>query len=260
MGYIYRITNIINGKAYIGETKQKDVQSRWKEHIRSITTLNGATALICAFKKYGIDNFKFEVLIICFDEDHLSYEVEYIKKYNTLKPHGYNISNGRLNTTAFNSKTFQEFLKAKRNEYNTSIVKVRSLDVSIREKMNNSEKWQNALKEKRVGGGKPHIEESKKKISESLKQYFSNNNEKRISTLNIEKHRDIMTKALGKPVEQYTLDNKYIATFPSVSFASRQTGVPKSTIKANIYGKTKKGGNYVWKYVVEEIIMNGNTD
>lgn len=37
---------------------------------------------------------KFEILIICFDDDLLKYEREYIKKYNCQIPNGYNILSG----------------------------------------------------------------------------------------------------------------------------------------------------------------------
>jgi group I intron endonuclease len=93
MGYIYKITNIVTKKAYIGETIQ-DVNKRWNTH-KNLAKLNkGCPALKEALNKYGIENFKFEVLIICFDEDRLIYEKEYITKYNTIAPNGYNISEG----------------------------------------------------------------------------------------------------------------------------------------------------------------------
>jgi hypothetical protein len=39
-------------------------------------------------------NFKFVILIFCFDEDRYKLEIEFIKKYNTQVPKGYNISKG----------------------------------------------------------------------------------------------------------------------------------------------------------------------
>jgi predicted GIY-YIG superfamily endonuclease len=32
MGYIYLITNTVNGKKYVGQTQQEDIESRWKSH------------------------------------------------------------------------------------------------------------------------------------------------------------------------------------------------------------------------------------
>jgi len=93
MGFIYKITNTVSKKCYIGETIQ-DPEKRWKDHKNAIKRDGGCRALKNAIKKYGINNFKFEVLIICFDEDRLEYEKEYIKKYNSLFPNGYNILEG----------------------------------------------------------------------------------------------------------------------------------------------------------------------
>jgi len=47
-----------------------------------------------AVRKYGIDKFKFEILVICFDEDRYKLEIEYIQKYNSMVPNGYNLTKG----------------------------------------------------------------------------------------------------------------------------------------------------------------------
>ena len=248
MGYIYRITNIDNGKSYIGETKQLDVQSRWNNHIKSIETKNGATALIGALEKYGIDNFKFEVLIICFDEDRLYYEVEYIKKFSTLVPNGYNISKGRVDVSEYTVTNLTEFIKKKKEQAYEYRTKIKNLSTSISDKMKQSVKWIKAVEEKRVGNkDRKHDEESKKKISESLHKYFQNINSDKKSS-NIEKHREAMAKATGKVVEQYTLDHKFLNKYPSICAAARATKLPRITIQLNLYGKADCGGDYIWKY------------
>jgi len=94
MAYIYRIINKISKKCYIGETKCKDVTRRWNQHKQTIEINKGCPALRDAVKKYGIDNFEFSVLIICFDDERFKHEIEYIKKYNSVVPNGYNLTNG----------------------------------------------------------------------------------------------------------------------------------------------------------------------
>lgn len=89
MGYIYKITNIINKTMYIGQTI--NLEDRWKKHKHFNSNCR---YLKYAINKYGIDNFKFELICICFDEDMNKLEIEYMKKYNTLVPNGYNLREG----------------------------------------------------------------------------------------------------------------------------------------------------------------------
>jgi len=88
MGFIYKITNTITKKCYIGETTKENPEVRWKQHQYNVSKGIGCPALRNAVIKYGLDKFKFEVLIVCFDEDRYIYEKEYIKKYNSVVPNG----------------------------------------------------------------------------------------------------------------------------------------------------------------------------
>ncbi len=80
MGFIYKISNDINDKVYIGETIRHEPLLRWNAHKAAIKSGKGCPLLQKAVNKYGIEHFKFEVLIICFDDDVYKYEKEYIKK------------------------------------------------------------------------------------------------------------------------------------------------------------------------------------
>lgn len=55
---IYKITNNVNQKFYIGSTK--DFRNRMKYHLQM--NLSGCKTLVKAFEKYGIENFKWEIL------------------------------------------------------------------------------------------------------------------------------------------------------------------------------------------------------
>ena len=56
------------------------------------------------------------------------------------------------------------------------------------------------------------------------------------------------TMACSKPVFQYSLDGEFIAVFPSLSEAERQTGVSNSTISAVCRKACKTAGGYLWEY------------
>lgn len=93
MYYIYRITNIINGKIYIGQTIQPNI--RWSNH-KSVTKRKPTQCIHHAMKKYGVENFIFEVILTCKTQTDAN-EVEdvvitqYDSRNNDL---GYNIARG----------------------------------------------------------------------------------------------------------------------------------------------------------------------
>ena len=89
--YLYKITNLINGKGYIGITN--DYKKRWANHK---CNNNPTMAIAKAIKKYGVENFKFVVLLSNIPLEEIDdKEIEYIKKYHThVSENGYNISKG----------------------------------------------------------------------------------------------------------------------------------------------------------------------
>lgn len=95
MPYIYQIKNKSSGKSYIGCTNRDDVKKRWREHKYHVNKKGGSRLLKEDFKKYGIDDFEFRVICICFEENMYDYEKEYIKKFNSIDQ-GYNILKGTL--------------------------------------------------------------------------------------------------------------------------------------------------------------------
>lgn len=91
---IYKITNKVNGHSYIGQSV--DIEKRWKSHKKRAYCSTGKEyekALYRAIRKYGLDNFKFEVLEECPKEKMNDLEVYYISKYNSYS-NGYNETPG----------------------------------------------------------------------------------------------------------------------------------------------------------------------
>lgn len=92
MPYIYKITNTINNKSYIGKTEKLDPIQRFKEHIQdSKRTYKNKRPLYEALKKYGEESFIFEILEETSNPNER--EVYYISYYNTYKE-GYNATLG----------------------------------------------------------------------------------------------------------------------------------------------------------------------
>ena len=91
---IYSITNKINGKMYIGLTKQ-DFDTRWRQHKWSLNNQSHENDYLQkAWNKYGQEGFVFSTLHLCDELDDLSeLEIYYIKKYNAYGD-GYNLTAG----------------------------------------------------------------------------------------------------------------------------------------------------------------------
>ena len=67
MGYIYKISNDINDKVYIGKTCET-VNSRFKEHLRDYKKdTEENRPLYRAMNKYGIEHFSIEQIDECPD-------------------------------------------------------------------------------------------------------------------------------------------------------------------------------------------------
>ena len=88
--YVYQITNIVNNKIYIGITN--NIKKRWDNHKCS----NDPDMVIArAIRKYGQDNFRFEVLFRNLSiEEAKEKEIQLIKEKDCRVPNGYNVSKG----------------------------------------------------------------------------------------------------------------------------------------------------------------------
>ncbi len=90
-GVIYKITNKINGKPYVGRTKQK-LKNRMAQH--RYDSKKGSIGLGAAICKYGWENFSVEVIETCLVEDLNTREIFWIAKLNSKAPNGYNLTDG----------------------------------------------------------------------------------------------------------------------------------------------------------------------
>lgn len=81
---IYRITNLLNGKCYIGQDSKNNPKY-----------FGSGVYIKRAIKKYGKDNFRKDILQYCKDVEELNKQESFwIKKINTFVPNGYNVKDG----------------------------------------------------------------------------------------------------------------------------------------------------------------------
>lgn len=230
-GYIYSITNELNGKTYIGKTN--DLVRRWKEHYYG----QGRTAILDkAFKKYGLEHFVFDIIAqIPFDNiDELNsvlnqLEVYYINLYDTFKD-GYNATAGGDGTSYYHHSE------------------------ETRKKISQSNKGRVLSEEQRIkcglaNLGNHHTDEAK----EAIKQALLNRDHSiydRVSAKLRGKKRDhnIIMRAAAKrrkPVLQYDLNGNFVREYLGAKFA---VGFERKAISSCCRGKLYSTGGYLWRF------------
>lgn len=89
---IYKITNNLSGKIYIGQSN--NIERRWKEHCAPNRWKTSENYIDVAIHKYGKENFSLEVLEECSIAQLNEREQYWIAYYNTYKGNGYNATSG----------------------------------------------------------------------------------------------------------------------------------------------------------------------
>lgn len=108
--YIYKITNKINNKIYIGQTVNTP-EKRWKRHIQDSKYLD--THFARAIKKYGSDNFIVEAIDTASTKEELNQkEIYWINYYNSAKE-GYNSTDGGDEANTYKYRTEEEMEQTK---------------------------------------------------------------------------------------------------------------------------------------------------
>lgn len=165
---IYSIINQVNQKVYIGWTS-RDPESRFHEHQSTRKPkYQERSAISYAIEKYGIDNFTFQVIYQSLDYDHSrQIESHFISEYQSLvEQHGYNKDFGGTG-----HKRTQATIEKHRAK-----IKGRSQTAEHKAKRARSGKdnpMYGKSGELSPRYGKTFTEESKKKISEGIKQAYA---------------------------------------------------------------------------------------
>lgn len=109
-GYVYLITNKINGKQYVGQTV-RTIGTRFYGHCNK----GKNTVINKAIRKYGKENFIVQELAVAYNQEELTFlEGLYMSWFNTLTPNGYNISKV-INGKGKHSEETKEKIRKKAN-------------------------------------------------------------------------------------------------------------------------------------------------
>jgi group I intron endonuclease len=232
MHYIYKITNNINGKIYIGQTNNPT--RRWWQHTSSARRNKGNQLITKAMIKHGLDNFDFSVICTCCtQEDTDETEILLIKQYNSTDMSiGYNLAKGGsklVSTQEIRKKISVSLREFYKNNDNPN--KGRKCSSESRANMSRA-----AMGKPGTNKGKKFSEEWKQKISKSLTgKIITNEHRENLSKShmgNIPPNRKLTFEEAEKMREIYKNTNI------SQKELGRRYGMAQATINSIILYKT----------------------
>lgn len=221
---IYKIENILNGKFYIGQSR--NIAERFIKHKNGHKAERLAKLpLNVEIKKYGVENFKFEVIEEC-SIDELEEKERYWLYKLDAKTNGYNQSNEP-------HPMHDEDIAKEHGKILTDW---------------NNKMWAN--------------EYYRNKITKNSKEYATNVMKDPVKRAEAAKRLKKHTDKIKKPVGQYTEQGELIATFDGVREAERAMNLPNDTIGKVCRGVKyrKKAKGFVWKYLQEKSVETIESD
>ena len=218
--YIYKATNKINGKSYVGQTC--DFHSRVWQHQRCYEKED--CDFHRAIKEFGFDNFSWEIIETCENEDRAcELEKYYIEKFNTYRD-GYNMTKGGKGAPYHNARAVVlltldgQYIKRYDSAMDAEIDGFHNADVLL-----------NCKGKRRQTKGYMFMFED---------EYESNG-----------------AKAYRKPkpngmrsIIQCDMEGNFIQKFKSLQEAARITGTNRTTISGVLSNTYKSANGYIFVY------------
>ena len=277
MGYIYKITNNINNKIYIGKTTFS-IERRWNEHQKAAYSSLIDYPLYRAMRKYGLEHFVIEQVEEVDDEiidEREQYWIQYYdsyvstsKGYNaTLGGEGNSIIDKNLVYTLWDKGyTITEIsneIKADRSNIRKILQLYANYSIDESQQRGHKLLWQERCEEVEQYDLQGNFIQSFSSLAEveqqtglSRKGISNALNYKTLSAYGYQwkyRHDNREIKNIKKqtrrqkvPVLQY-INNKWIE-YSSSAEAQRQTGIYANSIRNVCQGKQKTAGGYIWKY------------
>jgi group I intron endonuclease len=218
-GIVYKSTNMVNGKCYIGQTTQT-LNRRISGHIHNSIKKMYKGIFSQAIRKYGIENFKWEVLQECYTREELdNTEKIFIEKNKEIC---YNISIGGLGSSGFKQSPISiekrriKLLGKKRTDEQKRLQSER-----MKGRKQTEEQRQKNIK---CHMGLKHSEETRKKMSESHKgKTFTDEHKRNISNSQQHPKKYMVDDVL----QAYSLYDEGYSQYE----ISKIFGVPRTTIQ-----------------------------
>ena len=240
---IYKITNLINNKVYIGQSA-RGTQQRFKRHIQDAVSERLDTHLARAIRMYGPENFTVEVIDTADTQDELNQKEQYwIRHYDSIK-HGYNETDAtyKCGGNTYMSKTELELF---------------SIGDRIREsKLGSKNPRSRKVKCLNEGTGEElffdTVKECQEYFGETSHQFISGRLNNRINSLYLtewnfayqdEPYRKMIERSnmLGTYYMVTNLETNKRVVYPSVEKMSKELGITRRILDLRI---RKYGGHF----------------
>ena len=128
--YIYKITNLLTNKSYVGQKLLKINSNPLKDNY-----MGSGKYLKFSIKKHGLNNFKKEILIEGLTTQFAAniFEEYFIKKEETLSPNGYNLVSSCMQNCIFSKETKRKMSESHKGQLAWN--KGEKLSISHKEKI-----------------------------------------------------------------------------------------------------------------------------
>jgi len=214
--FVYKTTNLINGKIYIGKHSTNNLKDGY---------IGSGLIISKAFKKYGKDNFNFEIIEFSDSHEYLDQlEKDLIKEQNALDNEiGYNLHQGGLGGSSYK----------KINQYELNGTFVRTWDAII-------------LASQELNLCYKTIQSCAKGIKPSCGGYMWKDYIEHKECKDIKPFKSNSTKRIN----QYSIEGKFIKTWDSIEEASRKLSLNSSSIGkcCRQEPSTHQIGGFIWRY------------
>ena len=247
MFQIYKISNNLNNKVYIGSSI--DVERRWRQHKEA--SINEKDhhynyPLMVAFRQFGIDNFTFEIIDTLPDyQTMIKAEHNWIVKENCVVPNGYNQTDN-TNSPMFDPNVAKKMSDTKRDKYGKRVSEI-DLNGNI------IDVW-GSLAE---AGEKTGLDRFKisdvcngRRLTTGDRVFRFLDEEENIIIPEV-KVNQVQTNRITKTsrkVIKMDDNNNILQTYDSVALAAADNNCDASAISKVCKGKRNKCGGFKWMY------------
>ena len=222
---VYSITNTINGKVYVGCSK--DINKRMAVH--RYASKKQAGLFYQDIRDYGGENFEVKILEECLIIDRHNREKYWIKKMNSKYPNGYNLTDGGIGVPGRAPSKKSIAVLVKRNKERVVTQKERDTNSAKIKK-----RWEN-----------PTYRENH---SNKMKEYYKHNNAANTRRVNM----------IDKNTEEILLCFRTLTNAVSIFRGKSENGMYNpSSIRTVCKGRRPTAYGYKWQYNNEGNEQNG---